>query len=50
VAAVRVVKIADGAGVYAPPPTVGGSAPIDPAVPDTIGGPAAEAVSRDWKE
>ncbi|CAN5486050.1 nitrate reductase [soil metagenome] len=45
VAAVRVTKVAEGTGP-APAPTVGGSAPVDPAlVPATVGGPDAEATS-----
>ena len=42
VAAVRVTKISDAGGVYAPAPTVGGSAPAGDAVPATVGGPAAD--------
>ncbi|MDO3701434.1 nitrate reductase [Micromonospora sp. C28SCA-DRY-2] len=46
VAAVAVAKLADGDGVPAPAPTVGGSEPVPGAdVPATVGGPAAEAVS-----
>jgi predicted molibdopterin-dependent oxidoreductase YjgC len=46
VAAVRVAKLADGGGIPAPAPTIGGSAPLDSTVPATTGGPAAEATSR----
>ncbi|MEU8610762.1 molybdopterin oxidoreductase family protein [Actinoplanes sp. NPDC048791] len=46
VAAVRVAKLADGGGIPAPAPTVGGSAPLDSTVPATTGGPAAEATAR----
>jgi hypothetical protein len=46
VAAVRVRRLAAGAGP-APAPTTGGAAPIDAdGVPATVGGPAAEATSR----
>jgi anaerobic selenocysteine-containing dehydrogenase len=50
VAAVRVSKLADSAGTVSPAPTVGGSAPTDPGVPATVGGPAAEATSRVGEE
>jgi anaerobic selenocysteine-containing dehydrogenase len=45
--AVRVVKLADGRGVPAPAPTVGGAAPLvtPPTMEPTRGGKAAEAVS-----
>lgn len=46
VAAVRVVKEADAAGVVSPAPTVGGSVPVDPRVPATACGPAAETSVR----
>ncbi|MEU5562585.1 molybdopterin oxidoreductase family protein [Micromonospora musae] len=46
VAAVAVTRLADGGGVPAPAPTVGGSAPVGSGVPATVGGPAAEATSR----
>ncbi|SIR20620.1 molybdopterin oxidoreductase family protein [Micromonospora avicenniae] len=46
VAAVAVTRLADGGGVPAPAPTVGGSAPAVAGVPATVGGPAAEANSR----
>ncbi|MET7749159.1 nitrate reductase [Micromonospora sp. NPDC005367] len=46
VAAVAVTRLADGGGVPAPAPTVGGSAPAVAGVPATVGGPAAEATSR----
>jgi anaerobic selenocysteine-containing dehydrogenase len=45
VAAVALAKLGDADGP-APAPTVGGSAPVDPAVPPTTGGPAAEATAR----
>jgi len=45
VCAVRVRKLADSGGAYAPAPTVGGSAPTDSRVPATTGGPAADATS-----
>ncbi|MFI5910967.1 molybdopterin oxidoreductase family protein [Dactylosporangium sp. NPDC051541] len=44
VAAVRVAKLENGHGP-APAPTVGGSAPVDAAVPPTAGGADAEATS-----
>lgn len=46
VAAVAVTRLADGGGVPAPAPTVGGSAPAVAGVPATVGGLAAEATSR----
>ncbi|TYB95564.1 molybdopterin-dependent oxidoreductase [Micromonospora sp. WP24] len=46
VAAVAVTRLADGGGVPAPAPTVGGSAPVGSGVPATVGGPAAEATSQ----
>jgi hypothetical protein len=46
VAAVRLVKEADGDGAYAPAPTVGGSAPVVPGMPATVGGPGAESTVR----
>ncbi|MEU6203801.1 nitrate reductase [Micromonospora musae] len=46
VAAVAVTRLADGGGVPAPAPTVGGSAPAGSGVPATVGGPAAEATSQ----
>ncbi|MER7443570.1 molybdopterin oxidoreductase family protein [Micromonospora avicenniae] len=46
VAAVALTRLADGGGVPAPAPTVGGSAPAVAGVPETVGGPAAEATSR----
>ena len=49
VAAVRVVKLADADGASSPAPAVGGSAPIDPAVPGAAGGPAAESTSHEGK-
>jgi hypothetical protein len=49
VAAVRVSRLADAAGTVSPAPTVG-SAPTDPRVRATVGGPAAEATSRGGEE
>jgi anaerobic selenocysteine-containing dehydrogenase len=46
VAAVRVSKLADGTSGHSSSPTIGGSAPLDPAIPATIGGPAAQAASE----
>jgi anaerobic selenocysteine-containing dehydrogenase len=46
VAAVRVTRVADADGVPAPAPTVGGCAPLDTSVPATVGGAAAESISR----
>jgi ferredoxin-nitrate reductase len=43
-AAVRATKISSGDGA-APAPTTGAAAPVDPDVPPTTGGPAADAVS-----
>jgi hypothetical protein len=43
-AAVRASKISSGDGA-APAPTTGAAAPVDPDVPPTTGGPAADAVS-----
>jgi anaerobic selenocysteine-containing dehydrogenase len=45
VAAVRAIKVADGGGRPAPAPTTGGSAPVTPGVPATVGGPAAASPS-----
>jgi anaerobic selenocysteine-containing dehydrogenase len=42
VAAVRVSKVDESAGLPSPAPTVGAPAPLDPGVPATVGGPAAE--------
>ncbi|MGR6321568.1 nitrate reductase [Micromonospora soli] len=48
VAAVRVVKEADSGGRPSPAPTVGGCAPPEGSgIPATVGGPAAEAPSRE---
>ena len=45
VAAVSVVKVADGGGRPAPAPTVGGPAPVAADIPATVGGDAARASS-----
>jgi predicted molibdopterin-dependent oxidoreductase YjgC len=45
VAAGRLVKTADAGDEWAPAPTVGASAPLDPRVPATVGGPTAECSS-----
>jgi anaerobic selenocysteine-containing dehydrogenase len=48
VAAVRLVKEADSGGRPSPAPTVGGPAPLDGSgIPATVGGPPAEASSRE---
>jgi anaerobic selenocysteine-containing dehydrogenase len=44
-AAVRATKVSSGDGAHAPAPTTGAAVPLNPQIPPTTGGPAADAAS-----